>query len=213
MADLRERFATAGSPRSTWGAQRGDEQSVLGALGMADELGAALWRLKYKGDPRVAKRCVALMAARLDAANAVGRRPGRLRRPQAAEGRSEAIVGMERLAFRVIYEWVNDRCTVCHGRGTTGALGHVRACGHCKGSCREPLNHVARARDLGVNMVVYHQAWEWRLGRLLMELDALDEVVRGTVRAEIKPVEGVVLNLTKDHATMASNADENQSAA
>jgi len=217
MGDLREHFATAGAPRNTWTGCRGDEQAMLGALGMADALGAGLWRLKYKGDPRVAKRCVVLMAERLKA-NRRWHRAGRTRGPG---GRGAVTTGavsaslLERLAFRVIFEWVNDRCTVCHGRGTVGHIGHVRACGHCKGACREPLQHAARARDMGVSLDVYRAQWEWRIARLLAELEALDEAVRLMVRGEISiKTVAKVLKLDPEDMTIAANAEgEHKSAA
>lgn len=214
MSDLREHFATAGSPRNTWTEGRGDEQALLGAIGMADALGAALWRLKWKGDPRVARRCVVLMAERLSgsgrfARRGVDRRPGRL---HGASKEAPASL-LERLAFRVIFEWVNDRCTVCHGRGSLGRIGHVRACGHCRGSCREPADAVARARDLGVTLEVYRKAWEWRIARLLAELEALDEAVRSTVRGELKEISDCTLIGVDDAARIASNDEQNQSAA
>lgn len=214
MSDLREHFATAGSPRNTWTEGRGDEQAMLGAIGMADALGGALWRLKWKGDPRVARRCVLLMAERLSGAGRFARR-GVDRRPgqRGAESKAHSASLLERLAFRVIFEWVNDRCTICHGRGTVGDLGHVRACGHCRGSGREPIQAVARARDLGVTLEVYRVHWEWRMARLLAELEALDEAVRSTVRGELKEIDARVLIANSDADTIASNDEQNQSAA
>lgn len=214
MSDLREHFATAGSPRNTWTEGRGDEAAVLGALGMADELGAALWRLKWKGDPRVARRCVTLMASRLGASGRFQRR-GVDRRPGQSHGASKPAPAaqLERLAFRVIFEWVNDRCTVCHGRGTVGQIGHVRPCGHCRGSCREPVDSVARARDLGVSLELYRKTWEWRMGRLLAELEALDEAVRSTVRGELQVFADCTLSGQREIDTLASNDGQTQSAA
>lgn len=216
MSDLREHYAIAGGPRNTWSQGRGDEEALLGAVGLADALGAALWRLKYRGDPRVAKRCIVLMAEQL-AGNGRWRRSARARGPGARgtekQGVRDAAL-LERLAFRVIFEWVNDRCTVCHGRGTLGVIGHVRACGHCKGSCREPAQHAARARDLGVPLDVYRGHWEWRFARLLRELEALDEAVRSSVRGELKEIDVTPLNLDETEMKIAANAEGNtQSAA
>jgi hypothetical protein len=215
MTDLREHFATAGAPRNSWTEARGDEQSLLGAMGMADALGAALWRLKYKGDPRVAKRCISLMAERLNVAGKFRRKGVDRRSSGARSGPAQSMSAsmLERLAFRVIFEWINDRCTVCHGRGTLGVIGHVRACGHCKGACREPAQHAARARDIGVTMDAYRAHWEWRVACLLAELEALDEAVRCTVRGELKEMDFTPLKLDADEVKIAANAADKQSAA
>lgn len=215
MSDLREHFATAGAPRNQWTERRQDEQNLLGALGMADPLGAALWRLKYKGDARLARRCVLLLADKLEAdgrwaRSSRSRGPG-ARGTEKRSGRDATL--LQRLAFRVIAEWVSDQCTECHGRGTIGALGHVRACPRCKGSCREPAQHVVRARDLGVSMDVYRAHWEWRIGKLLAELESLDEAVRSTLRAELKPVDGYLLQAQQEAMTMASNEAQDKNAA
>lgn len=215
MSDLREHFATAGAPRNTWSDRRQDEQSLLGALGMADPLGAALWRLKYKGDARLARRCVVLLADKLEAdgrwvRSSRSRGPG-ARGTEKRVGRDATL--LQRLAFRVISEWVSDQCTECHGRGTVGALGHVRTCPGCKGTRREPAQHLVRARDLGVTMEVYRAHWEWRIGKLLVELESLDEAVRSTLRAELKPVEGSPLIVQPEAMTIAPNEAPKKSAA
>lgn len=193
MSRLKEDVALAGEPRGTIGdsAAIHDADVKLGALGMADPLGAALWRAKYKGDPRARRQAEALIARRI----AQGGRWGLAAapRPKGLRGRrtSEELEDMprpliERLAFRVLGEWLNDRCTACHGRGTVGAWGAVMRCKRCSGSQREPAQHATRARDLGVTREVYHQRWQPVFERMLTRLEEIDHGVTGVLRGQLR---------------------------
>lgn len=184
---LHEDIARAGEPGSFLGGSAAvrDADVKLGALGLADPLGAALWRAKYKGDPHAARQAEALIARRIATDKRwslkAAPRPRSMRRrgPEAVEDCPRPII--ERVAFRVLCEWLADRCVVCHGRGTVGEWGAVLKCKHCGGSRREPPQHQVRARDLGVTRDVYHQRWEQVFERLLSRLEEVDNEVQGVL--------------------------------
>lgn len=190
MSDFREDVAVAGNPRNMWSDPARDEDIKLGALGLADPLGAALWRLKYKGDARMASRALALMTDRLRANRrwAHQKAGGRTRSPGKRDGGNRSARAtdiVDRLSFRVLMEWVNDRCTTCHGRGTVGSFGDTRRCPSCKGSTRQPPQHAARARDLGVDMEQYRKHWESVIDALLVSLEQVDAEVGGVLKHHI----------------------------
>lgn len=192
MTDLREDFAIAGSPHSSWTQRRIRDADVkLGALGMADALGAALWRLKYKGDKGVARRALALMAERL-------RTEGRWQRIVHGRARVRRVRGancgavehsadlVDRLVARVLAEWINDRCATCRGRGSLGRVGAVLVCTTCRGSGRELMPHAARWRDLGVTREQYYARWQEIIDSLLCQLAVIDEEVHMTLKSQIQ---------------------------
>ena len=92
---------------------------------------------------------------------------------------------IDRLSYRVIFEWVNDRCTTCHGRGSIGRIGEVVLCGSCNGGGKQPPQHATRALDLGVSRTQYHLRWEWVIERLLSQLAQIDEDVKQVLKCEI----------------------------
>lgn len=191
MADMREDVALAGNPTNLWTERRVRDQDVkLGALGKADALGSALWRLKYKGDARVARKAIVLMAARLSDDHRwnralCGRTKARGSRGSAGAAPKVTATVLERLAYRVIFEWVNDRCTTCHGRGSTGVMGSMALCSSCSGSGKQPPQHLTRAADLGVTRDQYHRHWEWVIEHLLGQLAQIDEDVKHVLKSEI----------------------------
>lgn len=200
MTDFREDIAIAGNPHNLWTERAVRDGDVkLGALGKADPLGAALWRLKYKGDPKMARRAILLMSGRLREDHRWQRTVrGRSGTRGAGGGAQQPVLAadvMDRLAYRVIFEWVNDRCTTCHGRGSIGRIGEVVLCGSCNGGGKQPPQHTTRALDLGVSRAQYHLRWEWVIERLLNQLAQIDEDVKQVLKCEIAV------------ATLAPNAD------
>ena len=191
MSSIQEDIALAGNPHCTASDSHGvhDADVKLAALGKADPLGAALWRAKYRGDPRAKRQAEALIANRIATDSrwslqvAHKSRVMRRRSDPAADIPRPLI---ERVAFRVLCEWLNDRCTACHGRGTVGQWGAVVHCKRCGGSRREPVQHVERARDLGVTREQYHKHWEPLFDKLLTQIDALDNRVVGVLLGQLK---------------------------
>jgi cytochrome c1 len=186
IIETREAVALAGQPGNTWGGRRFDAM-LLGQLGRADALGAALWRLKYRGEASQAARAVALMAHRLAGeghmARAVKPRKAREQKTGKPKWAQEWTPGLlHRLCFRVIFEWVNDRCTTCHGRGSIGMLGSISRCPMCRGSGRVPVLHAVRARDIGVPPSAYRANWERVFDTLLVKLAEVDDETEKSMR-------------------------------
>lgn len=191
MADLREDVALAGNPANLWTERRVRDGDVkLAALGKADRLGALLWRLKYRGEARLARQCMVLLAAQLREDHRWQRTVRGRSRTRGATGGEEAVRAdlIDRLAFRVLMEWVNDRCTTCHGRGSVGSIGSVVICPACAGSCRQPQKILdpARALDLGVTRSQYYMRWLWVIEALLGQLAQVDEDVKSVLKSELK---------------------------
>lgn len=201
MSDLREDIAVAGNPSNLWSQGRVRDGDVkLGALGMADALGALLWRLKYRGDAGVTRRVRALMADRLRTdrrwQHALrGRAHGRRGRGANQDAPRLASDVIHRLVFRVLNEWLNERCTTCHGRGSVGIIGAVHMCTGCRGSGRQPAQHAVRWRDLGVTREQYGAHWQNVIESLLTQLAVIDDDVKKTLKSQIAV------------AIVASNAD------
>lgn len=192
MSDvLKEAFSRAGEPGSAMFDSAGvrDADALLGALGLADALGAALWRAKYKGDPLAARQAVALMVKRMCTDRRWSLRAAYTRRGATmASRRPEDDVPaplLQQVAFRVMHEWLADRCTRCRGRGTVGEWGAVMRCRRCGGSRREPPQHAVRAADLGITRDLYHRRWESVFERLLSRLDEFDANVSGVLRGQL----------------------------
>lgn len=181
--ETREAVALAGQPGNLWSGRRFSPM-LLGQLGRADALGAALWRLKYRGEASVGTRAVALMAHRLKGENRMARAIQPRSRLSARGGRDVVFDPglLHRLCFRVISEWVNDRCTTCHGRGSLGMLGSITRCTMCKGNGRMPLQHAVRARDIGVTTAQYRAHWEGVFDALLVKLAEVDEETEKLLR-------------------------------
>lgn len=190
MNDIREDIACAGNPVTLWQSRVPMADVKIGALGLQDELGAMLWRMKYRDDLQHGQRAVLLLAKRMAQH---GRWQRAVTRPSRIYGRSASSSSapptdnlLHRLAFRVLWEWVNDRCTACHGRGTLGPFGKTVMCKMCGGSGRMPTQHDVRSRDLGVSMAQYKAVWLPVIDRLLGELSVLDSEVASGVLHQIK---------------------------
>lgn len=191
MSSIQEDIALAGNPHSTAADGRGvaDADIKLAALGKADPLGAALWRAKYRGDPRAKRQAEALIAQRIAQGGRWGLQAAHRSRLMRKRADPQADVPqplIERVAFRVLCEWLNDRCTACHGRGTVGEWGCVVHCKRCGGSRREPVHHAERAKDIGVTREQYHKHWEATFERLLTLIDGLDNRVVGVLLGQLK---------------------------
>ena len=116
----------------------------IGALAFADPLGAALWALKWAGDPRAYERALALLLQRTK--------------------RVCGDVGMRgRLCRAALLEWLDDICRNCLGRGllTATPTAPVRVCHVCQGTGRRGINEAWRAKQLGIDVTAYRK-WERR---------------------------------------------------
>jgi hypothetical protein len=137
----------------------------VGALGFADPLGGALWRLKYARERKQQPRAVYLLARR---SRSVAREEG-LR---------------WRLCWLVVDEWLDDCCESCGGRrflvATTAEV--TRVCPVCQGTGVKRHSDQSRMRLLGFDAATYRK-WEGRLTGLHQKLaDADSRVWRQVAR-------------------------------
>lgn len=102
----------------------------IAALALADQLGAALWRLTDDLDPHVYPRVVALLTHRLRRGNE--HEPWKLTR---------------KIAERAVWEFVNDKCPKCNGTGTLiSATGVADACTLCDSTGARRHTDASRSR-------------------------------------------------------------------
>jgi hypothetical protein len=136
--DLKEQAGIAMNVRGQLSDPIGDVQVTLGALAFANDLGRLLWRMKYGQDFRLrdSEGRTAMHRATLLLASSI-RVNGKFKRAKftGVDRTSRAtmldrIAGkpvqretadiIERLAHRVLVEWIDDLCPRCDGRGTVG---------------------------------------------------------------------------------------------
>lgn len=99
----------------------------IGALARSDELGAALWRLKYGKDQRALPEAARILYAR------VVKRAARKRWRNAMMSRYDLMVN------QCLDEYLLDKCKSCYGRGEMGSDYDRRktvrsVCGRCGGN-------------------------------------------------------------------------------
>jgi hypothetical protein len=109
--------------------------ALVPALAFCDTLGTLLWRAKYGGDRRVLPRAVLLLAQVIRSAHRFKRAPDAAGHARHGRHRNDAVSRRGRqhtpadladaLAARALHEWVDDRCTHCHGRGMVGGEQHL----------------------------------------------------------------------------------------
>ena len=116
----------------------------IGALGLSDRLGAAMWRILAEHDVGATREAIAILSKLLTR--------GRLGRK-----RSSTLV---KLCWVCVQERLADKCRRCHGRGFLIAEGDVRhACTACEGTRIGRHSDTERARRMGWTKEVYRK-WE-----------------------------------------------------
>lgn len=145
--DHREAVAIVTSARTMTGGVVEGGRDIVPALAFCDTLGTLLWRAKFGGDRRVMPRAVILLANLIRSAHRFQRAPGaqarrgRRRNDALAERRREKTPAdiADTLAARALHEWIDDRCTHCHGRGMVGGEQYLgsRALLRCKACSAE----------------------------------------------------------------------------
>lgn len=138
----------------------------------ARAIAALLWRAKYGGDERAGRA----------AALCLGRHLGG--RSKASRWRAGPDV-LHRMATRLVWEWLHDRCAACGGvgriafdeegkrlrvvpRGTP-----MRSCQGCRGTGRQRSSDTDRALALGLAVDVYRRRWSERFLELEQEIVAV----------------------------------------
>ncbi len=116
----------------------------IGALGLSDRLGAAMWRILAEHDVGATREAVAILSKLLTR--------GRLGRKRSAS--------LVRLCWVCVQERLADKCRKCGGRGfiynKEGVADH---CSACEGTRIGRHSDTERARQMGWTKEVYRK-WE-----------------------------------------------------
>lgn len=117
----------------------------IGALGLSDRLGAAMWRVLAEHDASALKSAVFLLAKLVGK----GKRAG--------AGRRTLLIN---LCWLVVQERLADKCRRCQGRGFIyNAAGIADACVSCGGTRIGRHSDTERMRLLGWSKETYRK-WE-----------------------------------------------------
>lgn len=141
----------------------------IGALACADPLGAALWRVKWAGDPKSFKVALFLLVKRV-------------RRPH------EARSVVEKLCATVLREWLEELCRHCMGRGVMVVPGTPigrHACPVCNGTGVRRPSEQQRAARMRFPVEKYPQ-WERRFRRVELAISRADSSVWATVADQLE---------------------------
>lgn len=141
----------------------------IGALACSDPLGAALWRVKWAGDPRSFGTALALLVKRV-------------RKPH------EARTMVVKLCHAVLQEWLDELCRHCEGRGamvTPGTPVARHACPVCSGTGVRKPSEQRRAAKLGFAVMTYLR-WEPRFRRVELAIRRADAAVWVQVAAQLE---------------------------
>ena len=115
----------------------------IGALGLSDPLGAAMWRVVADHDGPSLIAAASLLARRI-------RKPG------------EQLSFLTFLCGAVVREHLDDKCQACGGRGYAMVDGRVKdACKVCRGERTRRHSDTERCRQLGIDRASYRR-WEGR---------------------------------------------------
>lgn len=101
----------------------------IGALARSDDLGAALWRLKYGRDDRALPEAARILYARV------------VKRASRKRWRNSMMSRYDLMVKQCLDEYLIDKCKSCHGRGELGSEYDRRQtvrslCGRCGGNGR-----------------------------------------------------------------------------
>lgn len=139
----------------------------IGALGRADPLGAALWRVSDDHDAR------SMIAAT------------RMLAKQIARGRESTTI-LVRLAAAVIKEWLDNKCRKCKGRGflmNHDKVTHV--CTHCRGETIRRPSDAERCRSLKIDRRAYAK-WERRFADAHAVVATANDAARRDVARQLE---------------------------
>lgn len=141
----------------------------VAALARTSELGAAVLRVKYG----------------LDASSASTVHSALVRRVKRKAPRTDPGI-LDRLAARVLLEFVDDRCEHCHGRQWVQRGARRQQCRACNGTGERRPRDIDRASALGLSVEVYVKHWASKLERMLAVLKGADSRAAHLLRVELE---------------------------
>ena len=165
-----------------------EERAVdrVAALASASPLGSSLLRLKYGHDAH-AYRPVRVAVVRKLARR--GRLPEHVYSEApfvAPEPAPSDPVILDRLAARVLLEFVDDQCEHCHGRTWVQRGAARQQCRTCNGTGQRMARDIDRAQALGLAVDVYARHWSKRLERMLDVLRSADRQAAARLQVELE---------------------------
>lgn len=178
MSDLRRLLAI--SLQSSDLSTNANEESAIDrilALATADRLGSLLWRLRLVNDARSFHPAALILAHRVRRSN--------------AKGRPLTHAVEQRLAERVITEWLDDVCRACVGRGHRVAKDSpvaLHACTTCNGTGRRRHSDAERAKAMG--FTVSSHAWSERFAWAHALVAAVDRQTWVSVAVQLERISG-----------------------
>ncbi|TKC83847.1 hypothetical protein FAZ69_22705 [Trinickia terrae] len=194
MIDLMERAGVAMNVRGQFADPIADPKVTLGALAFANDLGRLLVRIKAGQDATRATihRATLLLAQMIRTSGRFkrGRFTG-LKRDERRDQRAGYEIErakvdiVERFAFVLLDEWINDQCVRCEGRGVVRRDGRY-ICPDCSGSGKRPIDEAVRAHALGIPLVEYRRHWVRRYHDMHALLDHVNGSVSDTMRRQLR---------------------------
>ena len=147
-----------------------EERAVdrVAALASASPLGSSLLRLKYGHDSH------AYRPVRVAVVRKLARRVP-----------SDPAV-LDRLAARVLLEFVDDQCEHCHGRTWVQRGAARQQCRTCNGTGQRMARDIDRAQALGLAVDVYARHWSKRFERMLDVLRSADRQAAARLQVELE---------------------------
>jgi hypothetical protein len=166
----------------------------VAAMARVSELGGAVLRLKYG----------------LDAGSYVPVRSALVRKAKKKAPRADPAI-VDRLAARVLYEFVDDRCEHCHGRQWVQRGARRQQCRSCNGTGERVPRDADRAAALGLTVEIYLRHWHARLERMLAVLRSADSAAVSRLRFELeqRSVRATTTSRTPQSVSPLSPLDQN----
>ena len=162
---MRERISRARQAKNLqWNVDSQKAIDIITASGLSDALGSALTRLKDLGQ----------VSAYPDALNRL----------------CEAIGGQSKINTLIcrqsIYEWLQDKCETCAGRGNMRLPNGVNiTCHACAGVKVRRWTDGERALSIGVPVPVYRREHMATLNRALARIDAATRIYANGVKYKL----------------------------
>lgn len=163
-----------------------EERAVdrVAALASASPLGSSLLRLKYGHDAH------AYRPVRVAVVRKLARRVP-----------SDPSI-LDRLAARVLLEFVDDQCEHCHGRTWVQRGAARQQCRTCNGTGQRMARDIDRAQALGLAVDVYARHWSKRFERMLDVLRSADR--QAAARLQVALERRIVAPPTKSQPSQSA---------
>lgn len=142
----------------------------IAALASVGNLGSAVLRLRYGHDASAYRQLRPVLVAK---AKRRANTPG-----------DEAI--LDRLAHRVLQEWLDDQCEHCNGRTWIQRGARRQPCRTCSATGHRIARDIDRAHALGISVEVYTKHWAARIERMLAVLRSADAQASTRLQIELE---------------------------